>query len=199
MHRHNIPKSEVFFAEALNNGGYATGFFGKWHCGVDKEYTPNTLGFQVAKGYRNEHVGTGTSGHWGKKFKKYGVGLKDIKGDTYIADALTDECIQFINEKKEEPFLAVLSHYLMHMPVQAKPELVERFKNKATTDHDNPEYAAMLLSVDESLGRVVAELKRLGLDKNTLVVFTSDNGGLNNNTSNYPLLGGKSYAFEAAM
>ena len=88
---------------------------------------------------------------------------------------------------------------MVHNPIQAKPELVKKFINKATTDQDNPEYAAMLVSVDESLGRLNDELKRLGIENNTIVIFTSDNGGLNNSTSNYPFLGGKSYAFEAAM
>lgn len=199
LHRHNVPIDEVFFAEEMKKAGYATGYFGKWHCGVHKNYTPDKRGFQVAIGYRNRHVPTAVTGHWGKTFKPYGVGLGDIEDDKYVADALTDECISFIRNNREKPFLAVLSHYLVHNPIQAKPELVERFKNKATTDQDNPEYAAMLASVDENLGRLVSELKRLDIEKNTMVVFTSDNGGLNNNTSNYPLLGGKSYAFEAAM
>jgi arylsulfatase A-like enzyme len=199
LHRHNVPKSEVFFAEELKNSGYATGHFGKWHCGIHQDYTPNKRGFQVAIGYRSKHVPTGISGHWGKTFKPYGVGLQDLKDDKYVADALTDECIDFIRNNQNKPFIAVLSHYLVHNPIQAKPELVERFRNKATTDQDNPEYAAMLASVDESLGRLVSELKKLRIEKNTLVIFTSDNGGLNSNTSNYPLLGGKSYAFEAAM
>lgn len=199
LHRHNVPISEVFFAEPMKEAGYATGFFGKWHIGIHEDYTPNKRGFEVALGYRNQHVPTGKSGHWGKTFKPYGVGLQNLEDDKYVADALTDECISFIRNNKEKPFLAVLSHYLVHRPIQAKPELVEHFKNKATTDQDNPKFAAMLASVDENLGRLVSELKSLGIEKNTIIVFTSDNGGLNVCTSNYPLLGGKSYAFEAAM
>lgn len=199
LHRHNVPQSEIFFAEVLRDAGYATGYFGKWHCGIHKDYTPDKRGFEVAIGYRNKHVPTAVSGHWGKTFKPYGVGLETLDDDKYVADALTDECINFIQENSHKPFLAVLSHYLVHNPIQAKPELVKRFKNKATTDQDNPEYAAMLASVDKNLGRLIEELKKLGIEENTMVVFTSDNGGLNSNTSNYPLLGGKSYAFEAAM
>jgi arylsulfatase A-like enzyme len=199
LHRHNVPKSEIFFAEPIKDAGYATGFFGKWHCGIHEDYTPDKRGFEVALGYRNTHVPTAMSGHWGKTFKPYGVGLQDLEDDKYVADALTDKCIDFIRENKEKPFLAVLSHYLVHRPIQAKPELVEHFINKATTDQDNPKFAAMLASVDENLGRLVVELERLGIEKNTLIVFTSDNGGLNVCTSNYPLLGGKSYAFEAGM
>lgn len=199
LHRHTLPKSEVLFAEVLRDAGYSTGYFGKWHCGIHEEYTPDKRGFELAIGYRNKHVPTAVSGHWGNTFKPYGVGLHNLDDEKYVADALTDECISFIRNNKEKPFLAVLSHYLVHNPIQAKPDLVERFKNKATSDQDNPEYAAMLASVDESVGRLVSELKSLGIEENTMLVFTSDNGGLNNNTSNYPLLGGKSYAFEAAM
>ncbi|MGC6431001.1 MAG: sulfatase [Jejuia sp.] len=199
LHRHNIPKNEVFFAHVLKDNGYATGFFGKWHCGIHPDYIPENRGFDVAIGYRNKHVPTAVSGHWGKTFKSYGVGLQHIEDDQYIADVLTNKCISFIERNNDKPFLAVLSHYLVHNPIQAKPELVGHFKNKTTTDQDNPEYAAMLASVDESIGRLNEKLKQLGLDENTIVVFTSDNGGLNRNTSNYPLLGGKSYAFEAAM
>ncbi|CAZ95060.1 sulfatase-like hydrolase/transferase [Zobellia galactanivorans] len=153
----------------------------------------------MAIGYRNKHVPTAVSGHWGETFKPYGVGLHNLENDKYVADALTDECIDFIRKNSKKPFMVVLSHYLVHNPIQAKPALVKRFKNKATTDQDNPEYAAMLVSVDESIGRINTELKRLGIENNTLVIFTSDNGGLNNSTSNYPLLGGKSYSFEGAM
>ena len=199
LHRHVVPSSEVLFSEVLQNAGYATGYFGKWHCGTHERYTPDRRGFQKAIGYRTKHVPSSVSGHWGKTFKQYGAGLNDLEDDKYVADALTDECIKFIRENKDEPFITVLSHYLVHGPIQAKSELVERFENKVTTDHDNPKYAAMLYSVDQSLKRLIAVLQELGLEENTMIVFTSDNGGLNNYTSNYPLLGGKSYAFEAGM
>lgn len=199
LHRHVMPNSEVLFSEVMQNIGYATGYFGKWHCGIHERYTPDRRGFQKAVGYRTKHVPTSVSGHWGKSFRQYGAGLKYLADDKYVADALTDECIKFIRTNKNEPFIAVLSHYLVHNPIQAKPELVERFENKVTTDQDNPEYAAMLYSVDQSVGRLISVLQELEIEENTMIVFTSDNGGLNSNTSNYPLLGGKSYAFEASM
>ncbi|TGV00208.1 sulfatase, partial [Flavivirga rizhaonensis] len=199
LHRHVLPSTEVLFSEVLQNAGYATSYFGKWHCGTHKAYTPNKRGFQKAIGYRKKHVPTSVSGHWGKTFKPFGVGLDHIKDSEYIADVLTEECIKFIRKNKEKPFITVLSHYLVHNPIQAKPELVKRFKDKITTDQDNPEYAAMLYSIDQSVGRLVNALKELGIEDNTMIIFTSDNGGLNRNTSNYPLLGGKSYAFEAGM
>jgi arylsulfatase A-like enzyme len=92
----------------------------------------------------------------------------------------------------------VLSHYLVHDPIDPKPELLERFKDKPTTDQDNPGMAAMIASVDESVGRVMQTLADLGIEDNTLVIFTSDNGGFTpKHTSNYPLRGGKSFPFEA--
>lgn len=113
---------------------------------------------------------------------------------------LTDECIEFITENKERPWFAVLSHYLVHNPVHPKPDKLAYYKTKPTTDQNNPGYASMVSSVDDSVGRMLDTIRELGLDQNTLVIFTSDNGGLTpRNTSNYPLMGGKSFPFEAGM
>ena len=133
-------------------------------------------------------------------FQNYGANLEGIDSAAYVADILTDECIEFIEENSEKTWLAVLSHYLVHSPIQPKPEKLEYYKDKPTTDQNNPGYAAMVESVDESVGRVMQKLGELGLEENTMVIFTSDNGGLTpNNTSNYPLMGGKSFPFEAGM
>ncbi len=198
LHRRVLPKDEVIFARALAEGGYRTGFFGKWHVGECPGYYPDDRGFQVAKGYRIKATGTSRSGHWMKTFHKYGANLEGVDRDAYLADVLTDKCIDFIRSRKDRPWLAVLSHYLVHHPVDPKPELLERFKDKPTTDQNNPGMAAMIASVDESVGRVMKTLEELGIEENTLVIFTSDNGGFTpENTSNYPLMGGKSFPFEA--
>ena len=196
----NLPKPEVLFSDALQEAGYATGFFGKWHLGFHPDYAPDKRGFQVAKGFRTTPCATLHSGHWGKTYKNFGINMGEIGDDDYVADLLTDECLEFIRTNKHKPFLAVLSHFLVHHPFEAKPELVAKYQKKATTDQCNPEYAAMIESVDESVGRIVAALKESELDQNTLVVFTSDNGGwAPPATSNYPLMGGKSFPFEAGM
>jgi len=200
-HRHALPKDEITFAQLLAESGYITGFWGKWHIGEFTGYQPIDRGFQVAQGYREAQSGGSTRGHWGKSYPpKMLVNLPDLKSDDYIADVLTTNAIKFIHDNKSRPFLAVISHYLVHNPVQPRPELVPYFASAGKTDQNNPEYAAMIESLDQSIGRILKALEEDGLVENTLVVFTSDNGGLTpRNTSNYPLMGGKSFPFEAGM
>lgn len=197
-HRHALPETEVIIPQALAEAGYKTAFFGKWHIGECQGYYPDERGFNVAKGYRLQQHGSRS--HWMKDFAPTAANMDDSDKDIYVADALTTECVNFIRENKEKPWMAVLSHYLVHSPVQAKPEKLEKYKNKLTRDQNNPGYAAMVESVDESVGRLIQILKELGMEQNTMVIFTSDNGGLTpKNTSNYPLMGGKSFPFEAGM
>lgn len=197
-HRHALPGSEVIIPEALADGDYVTAFFGKWHIGECPGYYPEDRGFDVAKGYRlRQDV---KRSHWMKDFAETAANMDQADQYSYVADALTDECVQFITENKDRPWMATLSHYLVHSPVQPKPEKLTRYENKPTTDQNNPGYAAMVESVDESVGRLVHTIRELVLEKNTLIIFTSDNGGLTlRNTSNYPLMGGKSFPFEAGM
>jgi arylsulfatase A-like enzyme len=198
-HRHALPKTEVILPQALADGGYRTGFFGKWHIGECLNYYPDDRGFHVAKGYRTRQDKSSRS-HWMKAFGKTAVNLDGASKDAYVADVLTTECVEFITENKDKPWLAVLSHYLVHMPNQPKPDKLARYKNKPTTDQNNPGYASMVESVDESVGRLIQATRELGLEQNTLVIFTSDNGGYTPKmTSNYPLMGGKSFPFEAGM
>ena len=197
-HRHALPESEVIIPQALAEGGYETAFFGKWHIGECPGYYPEDRGFKVAKGYRlKQDV---KRSHWMKDFAETAANMDETERDAYVADALTTKCVQFITENKDKPWMAVLSHYLVHNPVQPKPEKLARYEKKLTSDQNNPGYAAMVESVDESVGRLVQSVRELGLERNTLVIFTSDNGGLTlKNTSNYPLMGGKSFPFEAGM
>lgn len=196
-HRHALPRSEVILAQALAEGGYRTGFFGKWHIGECLGYYPEDRGFQVAKGYRTKQ--DGKRSHWMGGFQN-AAHLDDADRDAYVADVLTDECIDFVTDNRGRPWLAVLSHYLVHSPVQPKPDKLVRYQNRPATDQNNPGYAAMVESVDDSVGHLLQTLETLGIERNTLVVFTSDNGGLTpRNTSNYPLMGGKSFPFEAGM
>ena len=98
---------------------------------------------------------------------------------TYLADFLTDKAVDFIERHKDEPFFLYLPHFGVHSPHEAKPELIAKFKDKpAAGGHNDPTYAAMIASVDESVGRVLAKLDELKLAENTLVIFTSDNGGV---------------------
>lgn len=198
-HRHALPKSEVILPQALAEGGYQTGFFGKWHCGECPGYYPDDRGFHVAKGYRRVH---GLKyGHFGNLWPRGNFSnLADPQPNDFVPDTLTEECIDFIKNNRTRPFVAVLSHYIVHSPITPKPDKVAKYRDRKATDQNNPEYAALVESVDDSVARVLKCIDELELEQSTLVIFTSDNGGRTpRNTSNYPYMGGKSFPFEAGM
>ncbi len=199
--RHAFPQNEVLFAEALADADYATGFFGKWHMGSVPGYYPEERGFQVAQGYL-KRTGTGHGrGHWGIKWAEGDfANAPDPEPEEFIADVLTDLCIDFIKQNANAPFVAVLSHYIVHGPIQPKESKIAKYEQREADHQDNPAYAAFVESVDDSVSRILETLETLGLEENTLVIFTSDNGGLTpKNTSNYPLMGGKSHPFEGGI
>ena len=115
--------------------------------------------------------------------------------------ALTAAAVRFIEEQQEHPFFLMVAHHAVHRPLEAHPELVEKYRALPKTDQGNPVFAALVESVDESVGTIDATLARLGLQDDTVFIFASDNGGLTlgPDTSNYPLLGGKSFPYEAGM
>ena len=197
-HRHVLPSDEVILAQAMAEGGYKTGFFGKWHIGETPGYYPDDRGFHVAKGYRRVH---GLKyGHFGNAWPEGNLAnLPDPDSTEFIPETLTREAINFMKENSQEPYLAVLSHYIVHTPITPLKEKVSKYENSKKTDQVNPKYAALVESVDESVQQVLQAIKELGQEENTLVIFTSDNGGYTapSITSNYPLMGGKSFPFEA--
>jgi arylsulfatase A-like enzyme len=193
----NLPLEKKTVAQSLKAAGYATGMFGKWHLGNGDEYHPGKRGFDEAIVSMGKHFDFGTK-------PKVEIPHKD----TYLADFLTDKAVDFITRHKDKPFFLYLPHFGVHSPHQAKKELIERFKSKAPDGgHDNPTYAAMIASVDESVGRVMETLEKLKLAENTVVVFTSDNGGVGGYTregikkagditDNAPLRSGKGSLYE---
>ncbi len=210
---------ETTIAEALKTAGYATGFFGKWHLGNDP-YSPENQGF-------DHNIGGGHHGApptYYSPYERNGNGLRNIlpgPDGEYLTDRLTDEAIRFISIHRDRPFLAYVSHYAVHVPLQAKKELADKYLAKAkaiTIDgprflpegetqarqiQDHAVYAAMVQSVDESVGRILATLNELGLSENTVVIFMSDNGGLStaegSPTSNVPLRAGKGWLYEGGI
>jgi arylsulfatase A-like enzyme len=197
-HRHALPETEVIIPQVFADAGYKTAFWGKWHIGECPGYYPDERGFHVAQGYRiKQDV---KRSHWMKDFAGTAANMNGTDQEAYVSDVLTSQCAAFITENRDKPWMAVLSHYLVHNPVQPKSDKLDRYENKKTTDQNNPGYAAMVESVDESVGLLIETIRELGLEHNTMVIFTSDNGGLTlKNTSNYPLMGGKSFPFEAGM
>ncbi len=185
-------------AEALKQAGYATGMFGKWHLGDDPRYHPLRQGFDEALVSRKRHFDFTTKPK------------VDYPPGTYLADFLTDESVDFIRRHKEQPFFLYLPHFAVHIPLQAKRELIEKFRSKPPVGgHRNPVYAAMIASLDQSVGRVLDVVEELGLAENTLIIFSSDNGGVggyrregikrNDVTSNKPLRGGKGMLYEGGI
>src|SRR4051794_19021562 len=195
----SLPLEKVTLAQALKASGYATGLFGKWHLGQDGAHHPSRRGFDEAIVSMGRHFDFETSPR------------VDYPPGTYLADFLTDRAVDFIARHKDGPFLLCLHHFGVHSPYQAKPELIAPFRAKpAAGGHHDPTYAAMIASVDESVGRVLKTLDDLQLSASTLVVFTSDNGGVggyaragiqreNGVTDNAPLRGGKGMLYEGGI
>ena len=205
----NMPLEEVTIAEVLKSAGYQTGFLGKWHCCWDKEYFPQYQGFDI-------NIGGNGMGNPGNYFYPYDGKWRMTKNDPwinwntlpdgkpgeYLTDRLTDEAEKFLESHKDKPFYLNLSHYAVHTPIQAKEEITIKFDAKEKDEikgHTNAKYAAMIKSVDESLGRVLKKVDELGLTDNTIIIFTSDNGGFGHVTSNYPLRGNKGNFYEGGI
>jgi len=193
----NLPLDKITIAQSLQAAGYATGMFGKWHLGQQGEYHPGRRGFDEAIVSMGKHFDFATSPP-----TEYPAGQ-------YLADFLTDKAVDFIRRQKDRPFFLYLPHFAVHSPLDAKPELIDKFKPKPPVGgHRNPTYAAMIASLDESVGRVLAALDELKLAENTVVVFSSDNGGVggyaregiakesSDTTDNTPLRSGKGSLYE---
>lgn len=233
--KHALPLAAVTFGEELQEAGYETGYIGKWHLGK-KGGEPLYQGFAT-------NIMAGASGappsyflpyekrlgsDGGKAFEPYAGGEEG----EYLTDRLTDEALQFIEEKKDSPFLLVLAHYAVHTPIQAPEEMSDKYRKKIVetgipeggpkSDQDvapdntgeyktlqnNPVYAAMVESVDTNLGRIVEQLDKLGLAENTVIVLTSDHGGLSSRgldgnrelaTSNLPYRHGKGWLYDGGI
>jgi len=191
-----LPLGRVTIAQALRTAGYATGLFGKWHLGQQGDYHPARRGFDEAIVSMGAHF----------NFKTQPA--IEVPVGAYLADWLTDRAVDFIRRHRDRPFFLYLSHFAVHSPHHAKPGLVARFKDKpGVGGHRNPTYAAMIYSVDESVGRVMQTLDELQLAGQTVVIFSSDNGGVGGYvreglkqtgdvTDNTPLRSGKGSLYE---
>ena len=207
IYNKNLPLEEVTIAEALKDAGYATASMGKWHVCWDEAYYPEKQGFDInLAGNNMGNPGTyfyPYKGSWRMTPKHPLIEwtlFEDGQQGEYLTDRLTDEAVSFIEAHKDQPFFLYLSHYAVHTPMQAKKTLIHKYKDKAKgTHHGHAKYAAMIQSVDQSVGRVLAKLQELGLDENTLVIFYSDNGGHGKITSAHPLRGNKGNFYEGGI
>ena len=200
-----IPNTEdvradfVTMAEALQSNGYQCGHVGKWHLGDDTDGTgPLSQGFifNIA-GARAGSPYSYFYPYCNAKKNKCHQGLEKGMPGEYLTDRLTTEAIGFMKAHKEGPFFLYLSHHAVHTPLRAPQHLVDKYQQKVKgKHHTNPVYAAMIESLDQSVGRVCRTVDSLGIADNTIIVFYSDNGGSEPVTDNYPLREGKGAPYE---
>ena len=199
-----LPHSEITLAEMLKPLGYSSRFIGKWHMG-GRGHLPTDQGF-------DENFGGWDYGQPPSYFDPYTLGdwlpmgiptLEPREKDEYLTDREADEAVSFIRKNRDHPFFLYLAHYAVHTPIQAKKDLIKKYeKARDNKGQDDPVYASMVHSVDDSMGLLLSTLEELDLDDNTLIVFTGDNGGLDREgrpTENAPLRSGKGYAYEGGL
>tara|TARA_Y100001933_G_scaffold84175_1_gene85569 strand:- start:1092 stop:2510 length:1419 start_codon:yes stop_codon:yes gene_type:complete len=222
----NLPSSEHSLARALCEGGYQTWHVGKWHMGGEG-HLPEDHGFE--KNVGGAHQGSPGSGGYFSPWTIPSLEDVDVHEGTYLTDYLTDRTIDLFNTRDERPFFLNLSYYQVHTPLQAKEEKIRKYESKAKAlglsevqtfsedeffpcdhkkDHrvkrrlvqSDPVYAGMIESLDESVGRILDYLDQHGIADDTLIFFTSDNGGLATSegspTCNAPLAEGKGWMYE---
>jgi len=201
--RPGLPPDEVTLAELLSDSGYATCHVGKWHLGSEACY-PDQQGFDV-------NIGGYEAGQPPSYFDPYvnarattydhGGGIPTLPpraADEYLTDREADEAASFIEANRDKPFLLYMSHYAVHAPVQAKDEDVAGYAGREPAAK-NATYAAMVGSVDAALGRILDALDEGGIANDTLVLFTSDNGGVVSRSHNEPLRAGKGWPYEGGI
>ena len=203
----HLPTSHITIAEALKAAGYVTGIVGKWHqTGYRnhgaKEFPPKLHGFDEVMVSENRGIGGGSyffPYHFNKEIKQR------IPGKEYLVDRCNLEAVEFIERNKDRPFFLFLSHYAVHTRLVGKPELVKKYEAKKgagkgmKAKRNNPHLAAQLESIDDGVGQILRKLDELGLSENTIVLFTSDNGGESRVTVNGPLRAGKSTLYEGGI
>lgn len=211
----HLPLDEFTLAEALRAAGYTTGFFGKWHLG-GAGFEPTRQGFDV--NVAGNHRGSPPS-----YFSPYkNPDIRDGPKGEHLDDRLAAEAVRFIEKNKDRPFFVYVNLYSVHIPLQAKKDLIAKYQAKAAKiaaekkaqfakerdvkvrlSQDHAVYAAMVENMDAAVGHVLDALRRLGLDENTVVIFTADNGGVATSegwpTSNLPLRAGKGWLYEGGV
>jgi len=203
-----VALEETTLAEVFKSNGYSTAHIGKWHLGENEKYWPENQGFDLniggnAKGSPTLDKKQGLNGY----FVPYGnPRLKDGPEGEYLTERLTKEACDYIQQSQSKPFFLNLWFYNVHTPLQAKQNKIDKYKAlvDSTKLQKNPTYAAMVEHVDDAVGRVIAQLKLLGLYNNTIIILTSDNGGLISNTkqkvtNNAPLRLGKGERYEGGV
>ena len=185
-----LPAEIVTLGETMKKAGYQTGYFGKWHLGHRAEHYPGNQGFDEVNVYQ------------GGGYFDYASRMSDpveAESGKLLSEALTDLSLEFIEKHRKVPFFLYLAHYDVHVQLDADSTLIQKYlaREKVEGYPCNAVYAAMVEHVDNSVGRILDQLKELGLSEKTMVVFFSDNGGLISRFDRLPLLAGsKQYIYE---
>ena len=202
--KETLPRDKITFAERLQDAGYTTGFMGKWHLGEPPEAGPKQQGYDV-------NIGGYSTGRpsWSGAYFEPGNNpyIEDARDGEYLTDFYTRKAVEFLEDHREEPFYLQLSYYSVHSPLQAPDARTAPFRQKSPVGgHSNATYAAMIESVDRGVGRILSALDRLGVQEETIVVFYSDNGGVDGEavdhwsaTDNAPLRMGKGSFYEGGI
>lgn len=188
----HLKDSVYTLPRMLKNAGYVTGSFGKWHVGEN----PKNQGIDI-------NVGGSSRGNPGSDgyFSPYKIdNIDDGPKGEYLTDRLTQEAMAFVEKYRDTTFFLYLPFYTVHTPIMGKQQLIEKFRDKEGSDGQNrPDYAAMVASMDENVGKLLDKLKKVGLEENTLVIFTSDNGGIRDISEQNPLRAGKGSYYEGGI
>ena len=197
-----LPLTETTLADTLGNSGYHTGIIGKWHLGAHPDLHPLQRGFDEFFGmlggghrYLPEELAIKNTRQAKSEEDSYRLwimrNLEPVKTTNYLTDEFSDEAVSFIARNKTKPFFLYLAYNAPHAPLLATEKYLRRFPGIKNPKRRT--YAAMVSAVDDGVGRVLAELRKQGLETNTLVFFLSDNGGptTDNASNNNPLRGDK--------
>lgn len=219
LEHQGIPESEINLAEVLKSSGYSTGIIGKWHLGHGNEHLPNNRGFDYQYGfygafslYTPEQKTPGYVNHvqddlsakhqWGMK-RNDNAAIREnnevVQEDDYLTFAIRDRAKSYLSSHKDSNFFLYLSFNAPHVPFQAPQNYYDQFSH--IKDKNKRVYLAMIKALDDSIGEVMDELRKQGLEENTIVYFISDNGGATYTgaTDNGPLKGGKITHFEGGV
>ena len=179
--------------EMLKEMGYINGHFGKWHLG-DVGFHPEQSGFDV-------NIGGNRHGGPGGYFAPYpNPQLENEPKGEYLTDRIGDEVVKFIDINKENNFFAYVPFFSVHTPIQSKPDYQKKYSNKDSNEfHNRADYAGMIQSLDENIGKILDKIDALNLSENTLIIFTSDNGGIRAISNQYPLRAGKGSYYEGGI
>ena len=189
----NLDLDFFVIPEMLKELGYNNGHFGKWHLG-DVGFHPEQSGFDINIG-GNRHGGPG--GYFSPY--KY-TNMDDGPNGEYLTDRIGDEVVKFIDLNKENHFFAYVPFFSVHTPIQSKPDYQKKYSNKDSNEfHNRADYAGMIQSLDENVGKIIDKIDSLNLSKNTLIIFTSDNGGIRAISNQYPLRAGKGSYYEGGI